>query len=120
MMAFPEVLRPDILNILGFLKRKKNQGICKGIMVYTNNRYDSKWVNMIIRYIEDSLGGGIFDRTILAFKLNGQVQEPCRTTSDKKLSDFIACCKLHKIYNYVILMTQDFQKCMKITYITGQ
>ena len=94
MMAFPEVLRPDILNILGFLKRKKNQGICKGLMVYTNNKYDSKWVNMIIRYIEDSLGGGIFDRTILAFKLNGQVQEPCRTTSDKKLSDFIACCKL--------------------------
>lgn len=94
MTAFPEVLRPDILNILIFLKRKKNQGLCKGVMVYTNNKYDSSWVNMIIRYIEDTLGGGVFDRTILAFKLNGEIQEPCRTSNDKKLSDFIACCKL--------------------------
>ena len=92
--AFPEVLRPDILNILGFLKRKKVQGLCKGIMVYTNNKYHSSWVNMIIRYIEDALGGGVFDRTILAFKINGEIQEPCRTSNDKKLSDFIACCKL--------------------------
>jgi hypothetical protein len=92
--TFPEILRPDILNILSFLKRKKRQGICKGVMIYTNNKYNSVWVKMIIQYIEDTLNGGVFDRTVLAFKLNGEIQEPCRTSNEKKLSDFIACCKL--------------------------
>jgi hypothetical protein len=91
---YPEVLRPDILTILLSLKRKKSQGICKGVMIYTNNKYPSDWVYMILNYIEQRLGGGIFDKTVLAFKLDGETQEPCRTSTDKILGDLIRCCKL--------------------------
>lgn len=91
---FLEVFRPGILSILLSLKKKKRQGICKGIMIYTNNRYSKEWVNRITDFIEQRLGGDIFDNIILAFKLNGEIQEPCRTSKDKKYSDFIQCCRI--------------------------
>ena len=91
---FPELFRPGILSILLSLKKKKRQGLCKGIMLYTNNKYTKKWVNYLTEYIEHRLGGGIFDNIILAFKLNGEIQEPCRTSSTKKYSDVIRCCRI--------------------------
>jgi hypothetical protein len=33
---FPEMLRPEVLSILLFLKNEKDRGACNGIMVYTN------------------------------------------------------------------------------------
>lgn len=91
---FPELFRPGILHILSSLKKKKQQGSCKGIMIYTNNRYHKEWVYMLMNYIEYKLGGGVFDNIILAFKLDGVIQEPCRTSKDKKYTDFIRCCRL--------------------------
>jgi hypothetical protein len=63
-------------------------------MVYTNNKYPKEWVYLIIHYIENKLGGKLFDNIVLAFKLNGRVQELCRTSKEKKLVDFVACCRL--------------------------
>ena len=91
---FPELFRPGILSILSSLKKKKRQGLCKGIMVYTNNRYSKEWVYRLINYIEYKLGGDVFNNIILAFKLNGTIQEPCRTSKDKKYTDLIRCCRL--------------------------
>ena len=34
---FPGLFRPGILPILLSLKKKKQTGLCKGVMVYTNN-----------------------------------------------------------------------------------
>ena len=91
---FPEMLRPDILSILQVLKKRRDDKICNGVMVYTNNKYPKEWVYLIINYIEEKLGGKIFDNIVLAFKLNGRVQELGRTEKAKKLSDFVACCRL--------------------------
>ena len=91
---FPGLFRPGILPILLSLKKKKQTGLCKGVMVYTNNRYPKDWVYRLINYIEYKLDGGVFDNIILAFKLDGVIQEPCRTSKDKKYTDFIRCCRL--------------------------
>jgi len=91
---FPEMLRPEIISILYFLKEKKSLGICSGVMVYTNNKYPKEWVYLIIRYIEYKVGHTLFDNIVLAFKLNGRIQQLGRTTNEKKLEDFVACCRL--------------------------
>ena len=92
--VFPKMLRPDILSILQFLKDEKDRGTCSGIMVYTNNKYPKEWVYLIIHYIEYKIGHKIFDNIVLAFKKNGRIQQMGRTTSDKKIEDFVACCRL--------------------------
>lgn len=91
---FSSLFRPGIFQILSALKNKKQNGSCKGVMIYTNNKYPKAWVYRLINYIENKLGGGMFDNIILAFKLDGVIQEPCRTSKDKKYTDFIRCCKL--------------------------
>lgn len=91
---FPEMLRPEIISILHFLKEKKTTGICSGVMVYTNNKYPKEWVYLIIRYIEYKVGHKLFDNIVLAFKLNGRIQQTGRTSNEKKIDDFVACCKL--------------------------
>jgi hypothetical protein len=91
---FPEMLRPEIIPILQFLKGEKDRGACSGIMVYTNNKYPKEWVYLIIQYIENKVGHKLFDNIVLAFKLHGRVQQIGRTTTDKKLADFVSCCRL--------------------------
>lgn len=102
---FSGLFRPGIFQILSSLKKKKQHGSCKGIMVYTNNRYPKEWVYRLINYIENKLGGGVFDNVILAFKLDGVIQEPCRTSKDKKYTDLIRCCRLP--YNIEICYFDD-------------
>jgi len=62
---YPEFLRPNIINILNYLKSKKQSLCCHKMMIYTS-----------------------------AFKINGKVVEVCRTTHDKTYNDFIKCTKL--------------------------
>ena len=92
--VFPKMLRPEIISILGFLKEEKDKGVCSGIMVYTNNKYPKEWVNLVIQYIEYKVGHALFDNIVLAFKMNGRVQQMERTSNDKKIDDFVACCRL--------------------------
>jgi hypothetical protein len=94
MDAFSETLRPGIVEMLSDLKGKKKLNKCKGVMVYTNNRYPKNWVDLITGYFKTKLDSDIFNRVILAFKLNGVIQEKHRTSSEKKYSDFLKCCKL--------------------------
>ena len=94
MNAFPEFLRPNILDLLRFLKTKKESNECCGVMVYTNNNGPREWVEHIIRHIESKLGGRLFDKIVAAFKINGKVIEMGRTTHDKTYDDFMRCTKL--------------------------
>jgi hypothetical protein len=94
MNAFPEFLRPNIMDILRFLKMKKEANECCGIMIYTNNNGPREWVEHIIRYIEHKLGGHVFDKIVAAFKINGKIIEMGRTTHDKTYDDFMRCTKL--------------------------
>lgn len=94
MNAFPEFLRPNIMDLLRFLKTKKESNECCGVMIYTNNNGPREWVEHIIRYIESKLEGHVFDKIVAAFKINGKIIEMGRTTHDKTYDDFMRCTKL--------------------------
>ncbi len=94
MDAFPEFLRPNILDILRYLKMKKDKNECCGVMVYTNNSGPRAWVENIIQYMETKLGAPLFDQIVAAFKINGKIIEMGRTTHDKTYDDFMRCTKL--------------------------
>ena len=91
---FPEFLRPNIINILNYLKNKKQSLCCHKMMIYTNNSGPKEWAHHIIDYFSKKINYKLFDQLISAFKINGKVVEVCRTTHDKTYNDFIKCTKL--------------------------
>ena len=91
---FPEFLRPNIINILNYLKNKKQTLCCNKMMIYTNNNGPKEWAHHIIDYFSKKINYKLFDQLISAFKINGKVVEVCRTTHDKTYNDFIKCTKL--------------------------
>ena len=93
---FPEFLRPNIMNILDYLKKKKMSQCCQKLMIYTNNQGPQKWANYILSYFETKLHCVLFDKVIAAFKINGEHIEICRTTNNKTYDDFIRCTLLPK------------------------
>jgi hypothetical protein len=90
---YPEFLRPNIINILNYLKTKKESTICDKIMIYTNNT-NPVWCQQIVNYFEKKINSKLFDQIIAAFKANGKQVEKCRTTYNKTHDDFIRCTKL--------------------------
>jgi hypothetical protein len=93
---YPEFLRPNIINILKYLKTKKNSGECDKIMIYTNNNMPREWCEQIIEYFETKISSKLFDQIIAAFKINGKQVEKNRTTYNKTHDDLIRCTKLPK------------------------
>lgn len=91
---YPEFLRPNIINILNYLKTKKQSKCCHKMMIYTNNNGPKEWANHILQYFESKINFKLIDQIIAAFKVNGQQVEICRTTHNKTHNDFIKCTKL--------------------------
>jgi hypothetical protein len=92
---YPEFLRPNIIDILTYLKKKKQMKCCNKIMIYTNNQGPKKWANHLISYFESKLNNfKLFDQIICAFKVNGKRVELLRTSHDKTYDDLIRCTKL--------------------------
>jgi hypothetical protein len=91
---YPEFLRPNIINILNYLKQKKECESCDKLMMYTNNQGPEKWAHQIISYFETKINCKLFDQIISAFKINGKKIELCRTTHNKCHSDLIECTKI--------------------------
>lgn len=91
---YPEFLRPNIIDILKYLKKKKQKNHCDKLMIYTNNQGPLEWARFIIGYFEEKIDYKIFDQIIGAFKVHGKRVELCRTTHMKTHSDLIKCTKL--------------------------
>lgn len=91
---FPEFIRPNIINILQYLKHKKKTNCCHKLMIYTNNTGSKEWANQIKSYFESKLNYKLIDQIIAAFKINGTQVEMCRTTHDKTQHDLIRCTKI--------------------------
>ena len=92
---YPEFLRPNILNILSFLKSKKKSRACQKIMIYTNNTGARAWARQIIAYFENKIRyPKLIDQIIAAFRVNGQRVEMCRTTHNKTWGDLVRCTKI--------------------------
>jgi hypothetical protein len=91
---FPEFHRPNILNILKFLKDKKTSAICNKLMIYTNNQGPPEWVQQIKTYFETKLDYPLFDHVIKAFKIKGKQIELYRTSHMKNHKDLINCSQI--------------------------
>jgi hypothetical protein len=91
---FPEFLRPNIINILAYLKKKKESKCCHKMMIYTNNNGSPEWAHHIISYFESKIKYKLIDQLIAAFKINGKQVEICRTTYNKTHNDLIRCTKI--------------------------
>jgi hypothetical protein len=91
---YPEFIRPNIINILNYLKKKKISNACSKIMIYTNNQGPKSWAEQIIAYFETKIHYKLFDQIVCAFKINGKQIELNRTSHDKTHSDFIRCTQI--------------------------
>ena len=91
---YPEFLRPNIINILNYLKKKKSLKHCHKLMIYTNNQGPDEWAQQIQSYFESKLNYKLFDQIIKAFKIRGKQVELCRTSHMKKHEDLIRCTKI--------------------------
>ena len=110
---YPEIIRPNIVRILDYIRKKKNAGLCRKVIIYTNNTGPDKWVTHIRRYFEHKLrlitlassstGQGLsivpplFDRLIGGYKPDQPPSNdgsPQRTTKEKTMSDLIYCLRL--------------------------
>lgn len=91
---FPEFIRPNIINVLTYLKKKKQSKCCSKMMIYTNNQGPVEWSKHIVSYFENKINYKIIDQIIAAFKIYGKRVEICRTTHDKTHNDFIKCTKV--------------------------
>ena len=107
---YPEIIRPSMLRILEYIRKKKNVGVCSKVMIYTNNVGPDKWVGHIRQYFEYKLrataaaSGGdlaiippLFGHTIGGFKPQNAASAaafPQRTTKEKTIRDFIRCSRL--------------------------
>tara|TARA_B110000495_G_C22921878_1_gene538584 strand:- start:74 stop:844 length:771 start_codon:yes stop_codon:yes gene_type:complete len=93
---YPNVFRPDIFTIFKYLKELKKKHKYVKVLIYTNNMGPKNWVHHIRKYIEYKLDYKLFDRTIAAWKVRGEIYEKCRTEHGKTVSDLISCSQLKK------------------------
>jgi hypothetical protein len=91
---YPEFLRPNIIDVLIYLKDKKRTNCCNKIMIYTNNQGPKEWCEHIIHYFDNKINYKLFDQIIAAFKVNGEKVELCRTTHNKTHTDLIKCTQI--------------------------
>jgi hypothetical protein len=117
---FPEVFRPNMINIFKYLHKMKvkNKGKIK-IMIYTNNNGCRMWVNRIKSYIEKKVDAKIFDRVICAWKHDGKILEKNRTGYEKKYTDLLKCGHLKKKDEIMFLDDQLYEKMIhpRVTYL---
>jgi hypothetical protein len=97
---YPEFVRYGIVTILEYLYHQKISGECSHVYIYTNNQCSQLWTELICNYFNYKLNipenTPLFDRLILAFKINNIPVELSRTSHDKTHSDFIRCTLLPK------------------------
>lgn len=91
---YPEFFRPGLITILNYLKKQKQRGKCKKVMIYTNNQGPNAWANGIVEHIHDRLDYDLFDRVIRAFKIRDKKIEVNRTTHNKTIKDFLKCTRM--------------------------
>jgi len=108
--VFNDYMRPLIFNIFNYLKQKKINNKHIAVMIYTNNNSHKSWTLLIKEYIQHKLNFNLFDNVICAFKVNGKVIEPCRTTYKKTYSDLIRCTSLPKTSQIFFIDDQYHEK----------
>ena len=88
---FPEFVRPNIINILTYLKSKKLTNCCSKMMIYTNNTGPREWANHIIEYFESKIEDA---RQRILEEIDEDLDMISRTSNIRKL--FEALPRNHK------------------------
>jgi len=121
---YPEFLRPGILHIMDYVARRKKQGDCMGIFLYTNNQSSSVWIDVVVEYFNHELQNRnnipiFFDQVIQAFKIGTQKIEMNRTTQMKTHNDLIRCTLLPNETEICFIDNSKYQymKHPKVFYI---
>jgi hypothetical protein len=121
---YPEFLRPGIIHILDYVARRKKQGDCMGIFLYTNNQGSSLWLDTIVEYFNQELKTknnlpAFFDQVIQSFKIGNQKVELNRTTQLKTYNDLIRCTLLPNETEICFIDNSNYQymKHPKVFYI---
>lgn len=104
---YPELLRPDIVKILKYVARCKQNGKCKKVYIFTNNQGPKSWAYKIKNYFESKIGNKAFDRIIGSYKVNNEIREPNRTSHEKTYADMK---NITKISNSTLVLFFDDQK----------
>jgi hypothetical protein len=104
---YPEFCRPNIIQILEYLKIQKEKCICNKIMIYTNNQGPIEWVENIKSYFEAKINYKLFDQIIAAFKVNGKTIEICRTSHIKSHKDLVRCTKI-PLHTHICFLDDTF------------
>jgi hypothetical protein len=112
---YPEFLRYGILSILDYLYQKRKANKFHNMYIYTNNQCHKSWPTLISNYFNYKLKSDkpIFDKIILAFKINNKAIELSRTTHDKTHSDFIKCTLLPKTTEICFIDNSEFYEMKK-------
>lgn len=96
MDAFPEVLRPNIIKVFKYLKKKSTTDACSAVVLYTNNQGQQEWLQYLVEYFHFKLQYRLFTNVISAYKINGVRVCKCRTQSSKCWADLARCLELSK------------------------
>ena len=89
MDLYPEILRPNILLLLNYIKIQKMNSNCSNVIIYTNNQGPKEWALKIVKYLNYKLNYKLFDQVI-----GSKFNEPCRTTNEKTFNDLKKCANL--------------------------
>lgn len=94
---FPEFLRCGILNILNYIKLKKQNNKLKNLFIYTNNRCsDREWLKNITSYFDYKLETlNLFDKAICAFKIDNKIVD-IKLKHNKNINYLINCTIIPK------------------------
>jgi hypothetical protein len=114
---YPEYLRPDIINVLSYLKAQKLSRECKGVYIYTNNKGPLDWCEMIYTYLHKKIQYPLFDRVVGAFRVNGRVREVGRQSNDKTTEDLIRCAKLPDNSDICFIDNEEYTNMSNVYYI---
>lgn len=114
-----DYMRPLIFKIFNYLISQKQHHKDIYVMIYTNNNGAKQWTLMIRNYIHHTLKYELFDNVICAFKVDGKVIEPCRTTYNKTYSDLVRCASLPETAQIFFIDDQHHERMKheKIYYI---
>ena len=81
MDLFPLYQRTNIIPILNYIKKKKQEHKCFKVYIYTNNQGPKHWALQIKNYFEYKINYPLFDKVIHAWKVNGILVEKCSRPS---------------------------------------
>tara|TARA_B100001094_G_C18182248_1_gene801637 strand:- start:2322 stop:3188 length:867 start_codon:yes stop_codon:yes gene_type:complete len=112
---YPEFLRRGIINILKYIKTRKQSGNCRGVYIYTNNQGPKIWANSIKNYLNKKIDSNykLFDKVIGAYKVGKDIIEPCRTTHNKTVNDFLNCAGLPN-NTEIFFLDDQYHKDMRV------